>query len=286
MIGVYIIKNSKNDKCYIGSSLNVRKRLNDHKTLLMRNKHHSYKLQGSYNKHGVSSFEFNPLEEVYFPETYEKDTKLEYLECLEGYYINKYNSYKKGYNVSEIPRIVGNANTKESIAKGIQTRRERGSYNISEITRQRRSDALKKSKPFHDAQLRTSQNRIKKVYQYDLDGYFLREFKSLQEASYILGICESMIRKSIKGIRCRCKSFIFSHKKHDRVSSFKERRCNLHRVVRYIDLYNSDGILEKRYNDYKEFADINKLSPDTVFSYINKNKSYKGYEIRYGERHK
>ena len=136
------------DRYYIGSSTEVDERLNAHKYLLKANKHHSYKLQGSVNKHGIEKFEFKSIEEVYFPEEYDKKIRAEYLECREDYYIKKFNSYKRGYNVSEIPRLPGNTNTKESIAKGIQTRRDRGSYFASEITRQRRSEGIRNSEVF------------------------------------------------------------------------------------------------------------------------------------------
>lgn len=61
--GVYIIENINNGKCYIGSTLvNFHSRFTDHLGDLRRGKHHSLKLQRSFNKHGESSFKFRILE--------------------------------------------------------------------------------------------------------------------------------------------------------------------------------------------------------------------------------
>lgn len=60
--GVYAIRNNINGKLYIGSSLNLRKRRNDHFHLLRINKHFNSHLQSSWDKYGAISFEFIVLE--------------------------------------------------------------------------------------------------------------------------------------------------------------------------------------------------------------------------------
>jgi group I intron endonuclease len=285
--GIYIIKNLINNKCYIGSSIHVHKRLTDHQSLLVRGKHHSYKLQGSYNKHGKENFKFELLEEVHFPNEYLKNLRQEYLECLEEYYINKYESYKKGYNVSEIPRIVGNNHTPESNAKAVQTRRGRDNYVISEITRQKRSESLKNSEFFKKQQKLGSLKRRKPIYQYDLKGNFIKEWKSIQELSSELGIFESMIRKSIFGQNHRCKNFIFSREKHSKILSYEERKLNtLPKSSRYIEVYNSDNVLIKTYLNYKECAiDLNMRS-GTLASRLSRNMVCNNCKYKYGSAHR
>ena len=54
--GVYCVFNVINNKFYIGSSINVEKRLREHYRLLSKNTHHCIKLQNSYNVYGVDSF--------------------------------------------------------------------------------------------------------------------------------------------------------------------------------------------------------------------------------------
>ena len=60
--GIYYIKNLKNNKIYIGQSVNIRKRLIHHKHELINNKHSNPHLQNSFNKNGIENFEFNYLE--------------------------------------------------------------------------------------------------------------------------------------------------------------------------------------------------------------------------------
>lgn len=59
--GIYSITNTINGKVYIGSASNIRLRWNFHRSLLGRGKHHSKKLQNSWNKYGDDYFEFKVL---------------------------------------------------------------------------------------------------------------------------------------------------------------------------------------------------------------------------------
>lgn len=89
MSGVYQIYNPINNKRYIGSSINVERRLKEHLRNLKKNTHCNVHLQSAYNKYkDVLQFQF--LEEC------EPD------ECLifEQYYLDYYKSYNRefGYN--------------------------------------------------------------------------------------------------------------------------------------------------------------------------------------------
>lgn len=59
--GIYRIRNIKNGKCYIGSSVDVYRRWGSHKSLLRRGKHHSVHLQNAWNKYGEEFFTFEIL---------------------------------------------------------------------------------------------------------------------------------------------------------------------------------------------------------------------------------
>jgi group I intron endonuclease len=61
---VYKITNLINNKKYVGSAKSFIKRKKDHLNRLKNNKHHSKKLQNSFNKYGEDAFEFNILEVV------------------------------------------------------------------------------------------------------------------------------------------------------------------------------------------------------------------------------
>ena len=61
--GVYIFKNSVNNKCYIGSTvMSFRKRMEHHVSLLRANSHKNSHFQAAWNKYGEDVFNFDILE--------------------------------------------------------------------------------------------------------------------------------------------------------------------------------------------------------------------------------
>lgn len=56
--GVYLIINRFNSKVYVGSSINVKRRLSKHKSNLIRGKHENNHLQRAWNKYGENRFSF------------------------------------------------------------------------------------------------------------------------------------------------------------------------------------------------------------------------------------
>lgn len=62
--GIYQIKNTINEKIYIGSSKNIPKRWNEHITNLNNQTHHSYKLQNDWLKYEIKNFSFTIIEIV------------------------------------------------------------------------------------------------------------------------------------------------------------------------------------------------------------------------------
>ncbi len=60
--GVYLIRNRKDSKVYVGSAARTRRRLNTHRNQLARGKHPNQYLQRSYDKHGAENFEFIVIE--------------------------------------------------------------------------------------------------------------------------------------------------------------------------------------------------------------------------------
>lgn len=92
MKGIYKITNILNNKVYIGQSINIESRWKGHLNDLNKNKHHSLRLQNSYNKYGKDNFKFEIVEIVY-------DDEL--MESREQYWIDYYDSMNKlkGYNI-------------------------------------------------------------------------------------------------------------------------------------------------------------------------------------------
>ncbi len=87
---IYKIKNIKDNKGYIGQTINFRKRLNNHTMYLNKGTHCNSLLQRAFNKYGCDCFIIEILEHV----------TLENLTEREQYWCDFYESYNrdKGYN--------------------------------------------------------------------------------------------------------------------------------------------------------------------------------------------
>lgn len=96
MKGVYEIKNTENDKIYIGSSKNFDARWEKHRQKLEANRHYNQYLQNAWNKYGEDTFEFNILESGIDEENL-KEKEKEYIE-LYGVCDDE-----NGYNLDEDP---------------------------------------------------------------------------------------------------------------------------------------------------------------------------------------
>ena len=62
--GIYQIRNLNNEKVYIGSAKEFKRRFTQHLNSLNKGTHHNKHLQGAFNKHGSDAFVFEVLEVV------------------------------------------------------------------------------------------------------------------------------------------------------------------------------------------------------------------------------
>lgn len=60
--GIYKIVSTKNNRTYVGSAVNIKRRWSRHKRDLLKNVHHSRFLQRHYNKYGLEDLTFSVLE--------------------------------------------------------------------------------------------------------------------------------------------------------------------------------------------------------------------------------
>ena len=100
--GVYKITNLINDKIYIGSSIDVRKRWIGHVNSLLKNKHQNIYLQRSWDMYGPSNFKFELIDYLDNKNNMSKDLMKQKIRDLEQYYIDLFNSCNPdiGYNLS------------------------------------------------------------------------------------------------------------------------------------------------------------------------------------------
>lgn len=88
--GIYGIICIQNNKIYIGSALNILRRINVHKGQLKQNKHYNKKLQNAWNKYGNKTFYFKIIEKCHKEDLISK----------EQYYINNFNFSKDLFNLN------------------------------------------------------------------------------------------------------------------------------------------------------------------------------------------
>lgn len=167
---IYKITNNINNKVYIGSTMSgLVKRKRVHLTNLLKNKHHSKKLQNSFNKHGIDCFIFEIIEKCSNKIILER----------EQYWLDYLDSYNKGYNCTP---IAGNCEGRP----------------VSQETRNKISKSLQGRKIVrtHEHNMKLGELRRKPVYQYDLSGNFIRRYKSTTEAGELSGVSQSCISVS------------------------------------------------------------------------------------------
>ena len=92
--GIYIIKNTINDKVYIGSSVCIKQRFIEHKNQFKKQVH-NIRFQNFVNKYGFNTLIFEVIEYVN-----DKEKLIE----REQYWIDYYESWKstKGFNICKI----------------------------------------------------------------------------------------------------------------------------------------------------------------------------------------
>src|SRR4051794_9668136 len=103
-MGVFQIRNKKDDKVFVDSSLNVPGKINRHIFALKAGLHAAKRLQLAWNELGEDSFEFEVLEDV-LPRT---DTNYDYaadVQTLEDLWLEKLQPFgDNGYNDRKLTR--------------------------------------------------------------------------------------------------------------------------------------------------------------------------------------
>ena len=160
--GIYMIRNLKNGKVYIGQSVDIRSRWYKHKNDLRKKSHRNIKLQNAWNKYGEENFSFEVV----------LTCSKEELNSNEKYYVTKYNSYKEGYNMT----LGGNDNTSYPKEFGEKISNTKKNY-----SKEKKEEIRKKN-------LESHMEECVPIYQLDLEGNVLKLWQSTRFAAHTLGI--------------------------------------------------------------------------------------------------
>ena len=178
IVGIYKITNLKNGKIYIGQSIDVLERFIQHKSDLKGNRHVNKHLQSAYNLYGLKNFSFEILEEC---------SKKE-LDKKEKYWIDYYGGVNSKTNYNQ--KDGGHEQaclSEESIF--LMKIKKKGKRNSPRIEFKRGMVPWNKGKKGYNVISKYS----KKVYQYDLEGNFIKEYPSVSIASKENNVSKSLI---------------------------------------------------------------------------------------------
>lgn len=207
-IGIYCIKNTVNNKVYIGSSKNIQQRFRQHKHQLLHNIHGNKHLNSSANNYGIDNFIFYILEECGIDSLIDK----------ESFYITLYNSlnpnygYNKATNISNTSGYKWSEESKKRFSEKCKGRKlsEEHKRNIGFSSKNR---IYKKGyKHTNKAKNNISLKHSKKVLQFTLDNQFVKEWRSIKEIGVYLGKTTSSISACCRGIRKQSLGYIWKFK--------------------------------------------------------------------------
>ena len=133
--GVYLIRNTKNNKVYIGSSKHILTRFKEHIRYLKGGYHSNSHLQAAYNKYGSECFEVSVL--IYCESSQ--------IRLKEKTYLDLYQSYNSdyGYNILRFSETGVVEHSDESLKK-ISDSKKKWYTSLSDEERERLSAAYKK----------------------------------------------------------------------------------------------------------------------------------------------
>lgn len=265
--GIYQIVNLKNKKCYVGSSLNLDKRLYEHKRLLKLGKHENNHLQNAWNKYGEDSFEFKIIEIIDVIEDYDENNR--FLRERETYYIELYKASDPNFGYNFLPGGIGTQGLPCSEEKKIK---------ISEANKGR--EAYNKGIPMSEEQKEILREINSEKYGKSIDIYtankvFLETLPSIRDVHRKYGTARNTIRDCCLNLtNPKGLIFRFHGDSLDTVGSLKSQRSqkDLEETAKQyrkshgkaIDIYDSYGIYIETLPAVVEVHEKYKLSETTI----------------------
>jgi len=276
--GIYKITNTTNNRCYIGSSININKRWNEHKNNLRKNKHDNDFLQKSWNKHGENSFLFEIIEIVPNPNI---------LIIREQYYLDLLKPHNKNicYNICKIAgNMLGFKHSNESKVKmseshmGNQyslgykhTDESKNKMSKSHVDMKHKEETILKMIIIGSNRIQSEETKIKlsninkgkkssnmiRVYQLDLNDNIIKLWDSLTDAANEFNVSASQICGVCNGRKKTCLGFKWKY--------FEENKRLLLTIEKFNDI--KDKYKTGQYSTRK-LGQLYNISKSTIWNIV------------------
>lgn len=277
--GIYMILNLVNNKCYVGSSKNIKSRKYQHTKELRDGVHHNSHLQASWNRYGEDKFLFTVLEKV-IDKADLHDRELHWMQVKQSL------DREFGYNLG-MPKLADGMDIRPETKLKLQEASYRQHYGKNNLISFEDFMSGKRAKDLKE--LKGNDHLKKRIFVFDnKTGERVKEYPS------ITALIEEMGRgpeRVLSKLNLSHKGLIYIkeedfdentvYKKHykERSAYIPKGSFNGHAVETY-DLITSETVQE--YPNKKALAD----SYGTSIKYLNKvfegsKKSFRGLGIRY-----
>lgn len=259
---IYVHINKVNGKIYIGQTKQTLEQRSSNGKAYKDCRHFWNAIQ----KYGWENFEHIVLIE---------NLSLKMANIIEEYLIKKYDSTNRkiGYNLW----LGGNNREVNEETRRIQREKKIG-YNpwkiwdeetIESIKRKNSIAKMGEKNPMYGKQLSDKAKRLRKerrlhVLQYDLNGKFVKEWDSLEDASVEYDIAKANISKSCNEPISICRGFLWRYKQGDvipeNIKSYKEMMLELDNIrsaqFKPVYQYDLNGYYITSYEDFHEAEEV------------------------------
>lgn len=250
---IYGIQNIITNKWYIGSTFNLRDRIRRHRYALLTHTHHSSKLQRSFDKYGINSFEIFVIESF-------KNLDIDDLINKEIDYINQYDSLNNGYNMTKDCRMYKQFKLSKEAVNKIKTKNSKAVIQF-DLT----GKFIKRFKSLTEAA-----NELN------------------EQTTNISKACKLGVSHSVKGFifvyeKDYDETKDYSYKKYKPTNEHIEKlrrisRCN--KRVRKITEFDSTGATIQVFQNASELERALNLKKDTLRIFYKKSKAKTKFEVQ------
>lgn len=286
MIGIYKIQNLINGKIYIGQSVHIQTRFNQHKNEAKNG--NTRPLYNAIRKYGIENFSFEIIEEC----------SKEMLNEREIYWIKKYDSFHNGYNLTpggnepykvDIDLIYSLWNDGKSLKEIVEIANvsktsvynylcDYSNYSVTESNRRGGKLAYETALKNGNIKYRLNPNSTS-IIQYTLSGEYIRDWSSQNQIERELGIESDLIGRVLNGKQKQAGGFQWKRAGEEPKDITKEVRSRLGVIQ-----YDLDGNEINKFPSVKAAAIAMKCDPKNISRVCKKENNRKtacGYKWEY-----